>query len=387
MIDTLTKIPSRDALNETLEKTAHPKLMLIDLKEFGELNLKYSDEAGDFVLYEFAKALEKFANENEMLAFRIRDDEFALIKDMPFDLSAMEKLIYAIEAFIKEQNYTYNNNQINIDAHIGICLDQTNLLKKANKALEVAKKENQPFVTYSDFVNRLVEESEEKISVLLQQSLDNGTLMPYYQRIIDLDGNHIYNEMLLRNNIKDSIQTPKLFLTIAHKRGFYNDIVEIISKKVVQENGKKAINLSLQDLQDEELFTFLIETFKNQNTIFELQNDANLYTENFDKKLKIIKDNNIEICLDNIEKVSQINHFETSHIDYVKVSGNIIRLLNLSDESKFTCKEIISTCKEVNIRTIASNINSNSSFEETKKLGFDYYQGYFFGKHTSNFSE
>ena len=55
MIDKLTKIPSLGALEEAIESFSHPKLMLIDLKNFKELNLKYSDEVGDFVLKEFAK--------------------------------------------------------------------------------------------------------------------------------------------------------------------------------------------------------------------------------------------------------------------------------------------------------------------------------------------
>jgi len=47
-----------------------------------------------------------------------------------------------------------------------------------------------------------------------------------------------------------------------------------------------------------------------------------------------------------------------------------------------TCKNIISTCKELNIKTIASHINSEGTFAEAKKLGFDYYQGFFLGEPT-----
>lgn len=387
MIDALTKIPSLNALNLALKEASHPKLIAIDLKEFQALNLKYSDEAGDFVLCQFAKALEIFAKNNEMLHFRIKEDEFALIKDMPFELSALEKLVFLVSDFVKNQKYTFKEHDINIDAHIGICLDQTNLLKKVQKALEVAQQEDQPFVTYSDFVNRLLEEGEEETSKLLEQSLDNGTLTPYYQRIIDLDGNNIYNEMLLRNSMKNCIQTPKLFLTIAHKKGFYNDIVEMVSKKVVKESGAKAINFSAHDFDDEKLFEFLLQTFKDTNTVFEIQNDAYLNNENVNKTLEILRKNGIKICLDNIKNIEEISQLNLTNINYLKANEDIIRHLNLSDEEKFTCKEIISTCKEANIKTIASHINSNSSFEEAKDIGFDYYQGYFFGKPTSNFLE
>ncbi|WP_024955039.1 EAL domain-containing protein [Sulfurospirillum arcachonense] len=387
MIDTLTQIPSLESLNKTLQETSHPKLMLIDLKEFKKINLKYSDEGGDFILCEFAKALESYANKNEMFCFRVEEDSFALIKDMPFELQHMEKLIFSLADFIKEQKYTFNNNEININAHIGICLDQKNHLKKAKSALNVAKKEDMPFVTYSEFVNRLLEENEEKICKVLQQALDDGTIIPYYQKVIDRNQNIVYNEMLLRNENKKSIQSPKLFLTIAHDRGFYNDIVQLVAKKMIAHKNSKAINLSCHDFFDEELFSFLIEIFKNTNTIFELQNNEYLQADNLDEKLEIIKQNNIQICLDNITSNSELSSFNKEHIDFVKVCGNLIRLLSLSPDAKSTCKEILFTCKELNIKTIASHINSDNALKEVKELNFDYFQGYFLGKPTSTFAE
>lgn len=387
MIDALTQIPSVESLHETLEKTSHPKLMLIDLKEFQALNLKYSDEAGDFVLCEFAKALAQFAKENEMFHFRVEEDEFALIKDMPFDLVLIEKLVFSLSDFIKTQAYTFNQNTIAIDAHIGICLDQTSLLKKAKSALVVAQKEDMPFVTYSEFVNRLLEEGKEDICKLLQTSLENGTLTPFYQRIIDLDGNNIYNEMLLRNDMKNSIQAPKLFLNIAHERGFYNDIIELVSKKVVKESGPKAINFSARDFFDEKLFDFLIQTFKDTNTIFEVQNDEDLKADKLEDKFSIIKQNNIKICLDNIQNNTELASFKKEHIDFVKVSGSLIRLLSLSEDAKSTCRNILENIQQLEAKSIATHINSNASFEEVKNLNFDYFQGYFFGKPTSIFAE
>ena len=216
MIDKLTKIPSLGALEEAIESFSHPKLMLIDLKNFKELNLKYSDEVGDFVLKEFAKNLQNYANENDMLAFRVIEDEFALLKDMEFDLNKIEKLLFGVVEFIKKQIYIFDNYTLHVEAHIGLCLDQARLLSKAKRALIVAQKEDQPFVTYSDFVNRLLEENKEEVYKLLQDSLDNGSIMPYYQKVIDKNDNIIYHEVLLRNKTKDSIQTPKLFLKIAH---------------------------------------------------------------------------------------------------------------------------------------------------------------------------
>jgi diguanylate cyclase (GGDEF)-like protein len=376
MIDKLTKIPSLGALEEAIESFSHPKLMLIDLKNFKELNLKYSDEVGDFVLKEFAKNLQNYANENDMLAFRVIEDEFALLKDMEFDLNKIEKLLFGVVEFIKKQIYIFDNYTLHVEAHIGLCLDQARLLSKAKRALIVAQKEDQPFVTYSDFVNRLLEENKEEVCKLLQDSLNNGSIMPYYQKVIDKNDNIIYHEVLLRNKTKDSIQTPKLFLKIAHERGFYNNIVKMVSTKLKNISHNIAINLSANDLFDDNLFDFLVNFYGEKNAIFEIQNDEFLSKDGLEEKFKILKKHNIQICLDNIVDKKEIK----KDVDYVKISGNIVRLLHVDSTIEDTCSKIIATCRELNIKSIASHINSKESFEKTKQLNFDYFQGYFIEK-------
>ena len=382
MIDTLTNIPSAQALNETLKDFSHPKLILIDLKNFQALNLKYSDQAGDFVLCEFAKELEKFAHSNEMKAFRVEEDEFALVKDMPFDLTAMEKLVFSVADYIKEQEYNFNNQNISIDANIGICLDQNNLLEKAKKALKVAQNEDMPFVTYSEFVNRLLEESNEKICDLLQKSVVMGSVTPFFQKVVDINKNEIYRETLLRIVTNSSTESPKLFLNIAKKRGFYTQTIKKLIEKAIDIKEQKAINISCEDLYDSELLELYIDSFKSTDTIFEIQNDEFIKDEKAIEKIEKLKSNNIKVCLDNINGIQDIERLSP---DLVKVKGDIIRLLHIDPNSITTCKEIIATCKEQNVKTIASHINSEGTFEEAKKLGFDYYQGFFFGKPTSTF--
>jgi len=383
VIDKLTNIPSLNALNQALKEFSHPKLILIDLKNFQELNRKYSDEAGDFVLCQFAKELEKFAQTHEMRAFRVKEDEFALAKDMPFNLGAIEKLIFSLTDFIKSQNYLFNENSINIDAHFGLCLDQNNLLQKAKKALKVAQDEDQPFVTYSEFVNRLLEESSEKICDLLQKSVAIGAITPFFQKVLDANKNEVYRETLIRIVTNDSVESPKLFLDIAKKRGFYTQTIEKLIEKIVDIKEQKAINISCEDLYDEKLYALYLENFKNTNTIFELQNDEFLKDKKSESKIKELKTNGIKICLDNIDNIEDIRKID---IDFVKVKGTLIRLLHIDSSAISTCKEIISTCKEYNIKTIASHINSKSTFEEAKKLGFDYFQGFYLGEPTSTFT-
>lgn len=369
MLDSLTRIPSFDAFLEALKNSKHPKLFLIDIKEFKKLNLVYSDEAGDFVLKEFALSLSSFARINDMGVFRLKDDEFAFIKDMPFDLEIIEKILFSITDLLTKQKYIFGERRLNIESHMGICVDQNNMLEKARKALKIAKIENQPFVTYSDFVNRLIEEDEEYICEMINNSLINDGITPYFQNIVDLDGNTIYQEALIRIINKEEIIPPSLFLNIAKKHGLYHEIVKHLAEKI---DHKKAINVSTRELNDSKLF----ELYRDTKAVLEMQNDE--FLQELDLPIE-----GIRVCLDNISSAKSIKN----GAQFVKVKGDLIRLLGADDEAKTICKDIISTCREKNIKTIASHINSNSSFEEAKKLGFNYYQGFFFGEPTSTSAE
>ncbi len=97
MIDALTKISSFGAFETKLLTCKSPKLFLVDIKQFQRINLEHGDEGGNFVLCAFSMTLQSFAKANEMEVFRIQDDKFALLMDTPFELSKMERIIFALK--------------------------------------------------------------------------------------------------------------------------------------------------------------------------------------------------------------------------------------------------------------------------------------------------
>jgi diguanylate cyclase (GGDEF)-like protein len=380
MKDKLTNIQDSTQLHIDLEQYKHAKLFVIDLANFKEINIKYTDVIGDAILKKFARDLEDFATIHEMHCYRIGADEFALLKDTPFDLSAMEKLVFALCNFIQEQEYKDDSISINIDAHIGISLDHFHPLEKAQSALELAKKQNQPFVTYSEFASNLLNESKEEIYKSIKNAIHEKKLLPFYQSVIDKNHTTLYNEILVRLEGPDGIQTPKFFLSLSREKGVYETIVKEIVSLVKNIKETKALNLSCHDFENEELFTFLIETFKDTNTIFELQNDTYLHNTQYQENFLTIKQNNIKICIDNVLHVKDLEIFEKYQIDFVKVHGDIIRLLPLYDKEYLTCKDILVRIQELGAKAIATHINSDESYKVAQELGFDYFQGFLFGK-------
>jgi len=385
LIDTLTNIPSGKALQIKIKETKFPTLLLIDIKDFKQINLKYSDKAGDKILRSYANSLKSFADENEMQFFRVKDDEFALLKDCAFDLENMEKLILNFKKFGEGITYGFEDKNIEISTNMGISFDLKGTFEKAKLALKLAKRENQAFFTYSFFATTLFEENEEKIAKIIEESIENGHIVPHFQKIVDKDGNVIFYETLIRIRSNDSFLSPKFFLGVAKKKGFYNTLVKILSKTLSIDKKAISINLVFEDLLDDELFNFLIDFFKDSNCIFELQYKENLELDLMLPKLKTLDKNHIKVCLDNVKSTSNLS--DIRYIDFLKIHGDLIRSLSIDESSKLTCRAIIQECKKLGCKSIATQINSVSSFNEAKKLGFDYFQGFLFSQPQKEISD
>lgn len=383
MIDTLTKLPNFKQLEFDLQAAKHPKLFLIDIVNFKDINIEYSDNVGDALLQKFAEALLEFSTIHTMNCYRVIDDKFVLLKDIPFELQMIENLIRSIVQFIKNQSYYYGENEFHLNAKIGISLEHFESYQKAYKALELAKEENQPFVTYSQFAINLLEENDEQKCKIIKDAINNQKILPFFQPVFTQNNTVLFCEALIRLAEEDGVQTPKFFLEAAHKKGLYPTIIKELSNILKGIKTPKSINLSFQDFNDKVLFDFLLQNYKNSYTIFELQNDIFLQQTQDISQLKTLQQNGIKICLDNVSSPKDLEKYNKGSIDFIKVHGDLIRLLPLHDKEYELTVEILAKAKELGAFTIATHINSQNCFESAKEMGFEGFQGFLFSKPTA----
>lgn len=382
MIDTLTKLESFTAFNEKLPTCKHPKVFIIDIKNFKRINLIHGDEGGDFILNVFAGTLLGFAKEYEIELFRFKNDQFIFLLDVPFDLNKMEKIIFALSDMLKHQRYAYRDQSIAFEVHIGICFDLTHPLEKAQKALFVAKAENQLFVTYSEFANTLMGENEEKIEAMVKEAIEKEQIVLHFQAVVDRDTKIVYHESFIRLNSSEELQSPKLFLKIARKKNFYDLILDKITEKIIATAQKNnlllAINLSSFDLLDEKRVAFLCERFAGHKIIFEIQCDDKTHLPIIAKIARQFKQMGGLIALDNVDSIDTIKAFGENEIDFVKVHGDIVRNLAIDPSALLTCKAILKMSKELGAQSIATYINAKTALTIVQNLPFDLFQGYIF---------
>lgn len=382
MIDSLTQTPSRNAFEEKLLTCKSPKLFLVDIKQFQNINLEYGDEGGNFVLCAFSLVLQGFAKSKGMELFRIQDDKFALLLDAPFELSKMENIIFGLCEIIERLSFTYQNRDIDVKVHIGISFDHFEPLEKAQKALLVAKAENQPFVTYSEFANMLMNENEEAMEAMMKSAIENEQIVLHFQAIVDRNNQPFYYEALLRLAYHQTLQSPKLFLKIAKERNLYDLLFKSIATKVVQEceqtTFRLALNLSSKDLANEMYSDFLKHLAHGKNIVLEIQYEKSTPLELLCSAMQEFKALGVMIALDNVDNSDLIAEFPDGLIDIVKVRGDLIRNLSLDESTLFTCKAIVALCKQKKIQTVATQLNANTILEAARELEFDLFQGYIF---------
>lgn len=389
MIDALTQVSSHNAFEDKLLTCKSPKLFLVDIKQFKTINLEYGDEGGNFVLCAFSMTLQSFARANEMELFRIQDDKFALLMDTPFELSKMERIIFALCDAIERISYAYHNRDINVEVHIGISFDHFEPLEKAQKALLVAKAENQPFVTYSEFANMLMGENEEAIEAMMKSAIESGQIVLHFQSIVDQKEQPFYYEALLRLAYHQTLQSPKLFLKIAKERHFYDTLFESIARKVAevasQTGLRLALNLTSEDLLNPKHVTFLKKCFAGKNIVLEIYCEKSTSPEMLKDTIKELKNEGILIALDNVKTLELLTAFEEGMIDIVKVHGDLIRNLALDETAQHTCEAMVALAQKRKMHIVATQLNSKTVVETARNLSFDLFQGYIFEQpHTLN---
>lgn len=382
MIDALTKVKSSRAFTENILTCKHPKLFLVDIKGFKNINLEHSDEGGNFVLCAFSEALLTFSKQHEAELFRLENDQFVLLLDTPFELAKMEKVIFSLCDVLKAQTYTFGDKTIDLEVHIGISFDHTKSLEKAQKALLVAKTEDQLFVTYSEFANTLMGESEEKIGKMLLEAIQNEQIVLHFQAIVDRQNCVVYYESLIRLECNQGLQSPKLFLKIARERNFYDLLLQTISQKIISlakaQNKPVALNLSSFDLLDDQRVEYLKKCFAHHSIIFEIQCDEPTHTEKIIKIAQEFREVGILIALDNVHDTYVLKSFETNGIDFVKIHGDIVRNLSIDTQMMSTCKALLEMTAMRGGKSIATHLNARSALKSVQNLPFDFFQGYIF---------
>ena len=150
------------------------------------------------------------------------------------------------------------------------------------------------------------------------------------------------------------------------------------------ENCDISVNLSIEDISNDETIAFIHEQLKKYSVanliIFEI-----LESENITDYEKIIT------FIDNVQSLGcriAIDDFGSGYSNfayllrlkpnYIKIDGSSVKNINKDKNSFLITKTINNFAHSLGIKTIAEFVHSQEVFDIVKEMGVDEFQGYYF---------
>lgn len=368
--DALTALPNRNKLIEDIKK--YNSLILIDIEDFSDINDVFGFEKGDKVLKELSVQLK---NEYKNV-YRIGSDEFAIC--------FLEKIT---ENFLKKLiNKKIKIENINISLIMGASNFKERLYESAEMALKFAVKlKNKKYLLYDESMYLKQKEKLNKIN-LLKNVLEKRNIIPYYQCIVDKSGNIVKYESLMRIKINNKIETPFFFIDLIKEARLYSDFSRIMIEKVLKDIEKipmkVSINLSYDDIANEEMRSFILNSINETNAkkiVFEILESESV--QNYKKVRSFInkaKEKGIEIAIDDFGSgYSNFVRVLNLEPDIIKIDASLIKNIQNPKNYKMVAL-IVEFAKSFNLKTVAEFVSDKEIFDIAKNMGIEEFQGYYF---------
>ncbi|MBI3778327.1 MAG: EAL domain-containing protein [Gammaproteobacteria bacterium] len=403
-------------------------LLYLDLNELKEINDSLGHAAGDRLLLKIARLFRDKLGENTLLA-RFSGDEFtALLHDMSED--QIKTAVTELLAALKETSFTEGGKAFRCDGTIGVVVidkhsDSAQAVlnkayqtcqhnrphKAAPAAAPAAPQHAAPSVAPAPPVTAAAAEipaasprREAPVmpaavvdwEVRLKTALEKDGFQLAYQPIVNLHGDPAeYFEVLLRlvGRHGELIHAGE-FMAAAEHLGLLAAIDRWVIRQSIQSlaalhaEGRQAsffINLCPAALKDPELLSLLQKQLtsarlKPQFMVLEADESAVMASPGDSAMfMQAARRIGCRFSVDNFgNNLATLNKLRDMPIDFLKISGSLIRNLSTDELTRTSLKAIIDLAKSMNKQTIAKFVEKADDLGILWNLGFDYVQGNYF---------
>lgn len=379
-------------------------LFLVDILYMKDLNAIYDFKNGDFIIRQLDSILK--TNIKELIIEELKRDISINIKNTHadvFEIYLLDDL--SIEEIVIVKNIIYesivsnnfklldNYGTINIDITIGCAKSEDQHIKiYAEKALYNAKLNFIHYMYYDSFLYKNESVNENLLDVL-NYSIENNLVEPYFQAIMDNKTNKIVKyEALMRIFDKEGrMLMPNNFIYKAKKCRLYNKLMEILIDKIIvyilKYNIHISINLDYTDILNPQIKKALVSKIKSNNigeylTLEILESEKVSSFDTVNEFINDVKQFGVKIAIDDFGTgFSNYENILNLNIDYIKIDGSLIRKIN-EDIYLNLIKSIVLFSKQQNIKVVAEFVSDLKILRYVKNIEIDYSQGYYIGKPT-----
>jgi len=391
--DRLTSLKNRKSLLKDIKKTEKSVLVIVDIDGFKNINDLYGEQIGNLVISSVADILKDFIKDKDYTLYRIGADQFALMREVCFEVEVCKKMISDIIQSVNSSALKISDYDIfiRVDVTVGVSTQDVNLLETADMALKKAKKERLKYMFYDDgcSLNREYQNDVEWTKII-ENAIKSDNVVLYYQPIYDANEEILKYEALIRILEDDKVHSPFFFLDIAKKVKFYSDLTKIVIdkafKKAEELQVRININLSIEDVVNYELMDYLKEQFETRklsNLItFELLESESI--KDYKKVITFIdgmRKLGCKIAIDDFGSgYSNFAYLLKFKPEYLKIDGSLVKNIHIDENSLLIVQTINSFAHSLGMRTVAEYVHCKEVADILKTIGVDEYQGFYYSE-------
>lgn len=401
--DPLTGLYNRKALMKRMLKNDKELAGIsINIDNFRVINEEFGHKEGDRILQELSEnIMAAVANSGEI--YRIGGDEFVVVienNDQSQVLEAAKKISRSISRQFKSDTKT-----LYITASLGIAIGQgdedlSEIVKKSDTALYVAKKEKNQILLYQPSM-----EKRKSLEAILEKdlwsALENKELELVYQPIYDIKQEKFNQaEALLRWHHPELGEiSPIDFIPIAEKTRLIIPITDWVIREACKQSRKWtdegledmiiSLNLSLllfenRGLELLEAVQKGIDEAKIQASSIKLEITESCLIRDTNELIKTFSDLKkigVKLALDDFGTgYSSFGSIKDLPLDVIKLDRSLITKIDLDAREQQIIKALITVIHNLNIKIVAEGIETFAELEILKEMGCDFIQGFYFSQ-------
>ncbi|EKE74879.1 bifunctional diguanylate cyclase/phosphodiesterase [Gallaecimonas xiamenensis] len=393
--DKLTGLSSREEFLQQLEDQAHVAkrikmkmgLMLLDLKNFQQINDDFGHQVGDALLKAVSQRVRQTLRETDVLA-RLEGDRFAIMAVHLNNSEAMAQVHHKL-ALAFEKPFELDGKPVPLGFRAGVAIypddaeKADTLFNNAELALHQLKKDGGEVRFYDERIDAMVRLTRE-LGRDLRGAAERGEFFLRFQPIVSAYGNKLLGvESLVRwQHPKHGMLVPQEFVYIAEHVGLITELGSHVLDLLNQElhrwldygiyNLCMTVNISPQQLRTPELFDktreLLAELGGPDQFDMELElNEAAIHNDGqrYAQQLHDLKKLGIRLSIDEFGSINgALNNLTKLPIDTIKIDRHFIAKLGRDPDAETLVKAIIRLGKDLGIRTSAVGV------EELEQLNF-----------------
>jgi diguanylate cyclase (GGDEF)-like protein len=406
MRDDLTGLPNRRAFEEEAARcvaTGPCRLIMIDLAGFKHVNDRLGRAAGDRTLAAVATLLRNSLREGDAVA-RMGADEFAVLA-LDTRNGDGDAVVARLMDLLRRPVVS-GEHELLLNARLGVAdsegcgaVPAPELVRRADTARYAAKAAGSQLMVYTAELDEHADAAEQ-LGADLRHSLDDGDFRVVYQPIVDLGtGRFLACEALVRwQHPVRGFVSPVDFIPVAEDNGLIVELGEFVMRTAchkfagwLRDLGVDApvyisVNVSARQLS-EPGFPGVVAAILDECRM----TPAQLLVEVTETALfgggiavhavETLHRAGVRIALDDFGTGhSSLGLLRTVPVDVLKVDKSFVDEIIVGGGRAVIVDALIHVSKGLGLRAVAEGVETAEQVAYLRELGYEYAQGYFFGK-------